>query len=192
LKTGLFFGSFNPIHIGHLIIGSHMVNFTDLKQVWFVVSPQNPLKNKSDLLNDFKRLEMVRLAIGEDTQLMASDIEFELDKPSFTINTLLRLEEKYPDREWVLIMGSDTVNTLPKWKNYEQLVNNYEIYIYPRPEYPINKEIINSKMKLVNDVPLMQISASYIRKALKEKKNVKYLLPQNVYAHIDKWGYYQP
>lgn len=169
-----------------------MVNFTDLKQVWFVVSPQNPLKNKSDLLNDFKRLEMVRLAIGEDTQLMASDIEFELDKPSFTINTLLRLEEKYPDREWVLIMGSDTVNTLPKWKNYEQLVNNYEIYIYPRPEYPINKEIINSKMKLVNDVPLMQISASYIRKALKEKKNVKYLLPQNVYAHIDKWGYYQP
>jgi nicotinate-nucleotide adenylyltransferase len=190
LKTGLFFGSFNPIHIGHLIIGSHMVNFTDLKQLWFVVSPQNPLKAKNELLNDFQRLEMVRLGIGDDKQLHVSDIEFELEKPSYTINTLLRLEEKYPEREWVLIMGSDTVNTLPKWKNYEQLVNNYEIYIYPRPEYPINTDLLTPKMKIIEDVPLMQISASYVRKILREKKNAKYLLPQNVYAYIDKWGYY--
>jgi nicotinate-nucleotide adenylyltransferase len=190
VKTGLFFGSFNPIHIGHLIIGSHMVNFTDLKQLWFVVSPQNPLKAKNELLNDFQRLEMVRLGIGDDKQLHVSDIEFELEKPSYTINTLLRLEEKYPEREWVLIMGSDTVNTLPKWKNYEQLVKNYGIYIYPRPEYPINTELLTPKMKIIEDVPLMQISASYVRKVLREKKNAKYLLPPNVYAYIDKWGYY--
>ena len=167
-----------------------MVNFTDLKQLWFVVSPQNPLKAKNELLNDFQRLEMVRLGIGDDKQLHVSDIEFELEKPSYTINTLLRLEEKYPEREWVLIMGSDTVNTLPKWKNYEQLVNNYEIYIYPRPDYPINKDLLTPKMKIIEDVPLMQISASYVRKVLREKKNAKYLLPQNVYAYIDKWGYY--
>ncbi|MGZ5244510.1 MAG: nicotinate (nicotinamide) nucleotide adenylyltransferase [Bacteroidia bacterium] len=190
MKTGLFFGSFNPIHVGHLIIGSHMVNFTDLKQVWFVVSPHNPLKDKSELLNDFKRLEIVRLAIEDDDQLQACDIEFDLQKPSYTINTLLRLEEKFPDREWVLIMGSDTVNTLPKWKNYEQLISNYEIYIYPRPDFPVDETLLSPKMKLVNDVPLMQISASYIRKSLRERKNVKYLLTPKVYAHIDKWGYY--
>ncbi len=190
MKTGLFFGSFNPVHIGHLIIGSHMVNFTDLAQVWFVVSPQNPLKDKAELLNDFKRLEMVRLAIEDDSQLHACDIEFELEKPSYTINTLLRLEEKYPEREWVLIMGSDTVNTLPKWKNYEQLVSNYQIYIYPRPEYPLNMNLLSPGMKLVEEVPLMQISASYVRKALREGKNVRYLLPQKVFSHIDKWGYY--
>ncbi|RYD81957.1 MAG: nicotinate-nucleotide adenylyltransferase [Sphingobacteriales bacterium] len=190
MKTGLFFGSFNPVHIGHLIIGSHMVNFTDLKQVWFVVSPQNPLKNKADLLPDYQRLEMVQMAVEEDPQLSASNIEFELEKPSFTINTLLRLEEKYPDRKWVLIMGSDTLNTLPKWKNYEQLVANYEIYIYPRPDYPLDQSILTPKMKLVEDVPLMQISASFIRKSLREGRNVKYLLPTNVYAHISKWGYF--
>lgn len=190
MKTGLFFGSFNPIHIGHLIIGSHMVNFTDLKQVWFVVSPQNPLKEKTELLNDFKRLEIVRLAIEEDDQLHACDIEFDLEKPSYTINTLLRLEEKFPNREWVLIMGSDTVNTLPKWKNYEQIIANYEIYIYPRPEYPLDENLLTPKMKLVKDVPLMQISASYVRKCLKEKKSVRYLLTKKVYDHIDKWGYY--
>lgn len=190
MKTGLFFGSFNPIHVGHLIIANHLAQFTDLDQVWFVVTPQNPLKNKKDLLNQNLRLEMVQIATEYDPKLKTSNIEFQLPKPSYTINTLLHLEEKYPDRTWVLIMGADTVETLPKWKNYETLINNYEIYVYPRPYYEIDESSLNPNIKLIKDVPLMEISASYIRKLIKEKKNSRYLLPESVYKYIDKWGLY--
>lgn len=191
MKTGLFFGSFNPVHIGHLIIASYMAEYTDLEQVWFIVSPQNPLKLRKELLNEYERLEMVRLAIEDDPELRASDIEFNLAKPSFTINTLLHLHEKYPGREWILIMGADTFKTLPKWKNYEELINNYGIYIYPRPGYELNENEITNKIKLVTGVPLMQISASFVREAIKLKKTYKYLLPDKVYKYIDKWGFYQ-
>jgi nicotinate-nucleotide adenylyltransferase len=191
LKTGLFFGSFNPIHVGHLIIGSYMAEFTDLSQVWFVVSPQNPLKPRKDLLNEYERLEMVRLATEDDPKLKASDIEFNLTKPSFTINTLLHLDEKYPDRQWTLIMGSDTFQTLHKWKNYESLINDYEIYIYPRPDSPLNKEDLSAHCKLIEGVPLMQISASFVRETIHLKKTYRYLLPEKVYQYIDKWGFYR-
>lgn len=190
MKTGLFFGSFNPIHVGHLIIANHLAQFTDLDQVWFVVTPQNPLKDKKDLLNQNLRLEMVQIATEYDPKLKTSNIEFQLPKPSYTINTLLHLEEKYPDRTWVLIMGADTVETLPKWKNYETLINNYEIYVYPRPYYEIDESSLHSNIKLIKDVPLMEISASYIRKLIKERKNSRYLLPESVYKYIDKWGLY--
>jgi nicotinate-nucleotide adenylyltransferase len=190
VKTGLFFGSFNPVHVGHLIIANHLAQYTDLKQVWFVVTPQNPLKNKKDLLNQNLRLEMVQLATEDDSKLRTCDIEFHLPKPSYTINTLLHLEEKYPERTWVLIMGADTVETLPKWRNYETLLNNYEIYVYPRPYYEVDETKLAPNIKLIKDVPIMEISASYIRKIIKEQKNSRYLLPEKVYKYIDKWGLY--
>lgn len=190
LKTGLFFGSFNPIHVGHLIIGSHLAYNTDLEQVWYVVSPQNPLKDKKELLRQNLRLEMVQLATEDDPRLKTSDIEFHLPTPSYTINTLMHLEEKYPGRKWVLIMGADTVETLPKWKNYEVLMANYEIYVYPRPYYEIDESKLPENIKLIKDVPLMEISASYIRRALRERRNGRYFLPAKVYDFIDKWGLY--
>jgi nicotinate-nucleotide adenylyltransferase len=167
-----------------------MAEYTDLDQLWFVVSPQNPLKNKKELLNEYERLEMLRIAIGDDPKLRASDIEFNLSKPSYTINTLLHLSEKFPDREWVLIMGSDSFLSLPKWKNYEQLISDYSIYIYPRPEHPVDLSGYGSNIKLIEDVPLMQISASFARKAIREQKVVRYLLPEKVFQYIDKWGLY--
>lgn len=190
MKIGLFFGSFNPIHIGHLIIASYMVDFTDLGQVWFVVSPQNPLKHKKNLLSEYERMEMVRLAIQDDNRFQATDIEFNMPRPSYTIDTLLHLEEKYPGKEFVLIMGSDSVASLPKWKNYEQLLENYKIYAYPRPEHHLAPEQLHHNIKLVEGVPLMEISATFIRQTIKNKKSVKYLLPEKVYQFVDKWGYY--
>jgi nicotinate-nucleotide adenylyltransferase len=189
-KTGLFFGSFNPIHVGHLIIGSHLAHYTDLSQVWYVVSPQNPLKEKKELLKQNLRLEMVQLATEDDPKLRTSDIEFHLSQPSYTINTLLHLEEKYPDRKWVLIMGADNVATLPKWKNYETLISNYEIYVYPRPYYEIDEASLAPNIKLIKDVPLMEISASYIRRAIRERTNARFFLPDKVFEFIDKWGLY--
>jgi nicotinate-nucleotide adenylyltransferase len=190
MKVGLFFGSFNPIHIGHLIIASYMVDYTDLGQVWFVVSPQNPLKHKKHLLSEYERMEMVRLAIQDDSRFQATDIEFNMPRPSYTIDTLLHLEEKYPDKEFVLIMGSDSVASLPKWKNYEQLLQNYKTYAYPRPEYHLTPDQLHPNIKLVEGVPLMEISATFIRQTIKNKKSVKYLLPEKVFQFIDKWGYY--
>lgn len=190
MKVGLFFGSFNPVHIGHLIIGSYMADFTDLDQVWYIVSPHNPLKPKKDLLNEYERLEMVRLATEDDTRLKASDIEFKLSQPSYTINTLLHLEEKYPDKSWVLLMGSDTYASLPKWKNYERLLSDYEIYVYPRPDTKLNAAELPANVKLIENVPLMQISASFIRQVIREKKTYRYLLPEKVYQYVDRWGLY--
>ena len=137
MKTGLFFGSFNPIHIGHLAIANYMAAFTDLQQVWFVVSPQNPLKEKESLLADYHRLALVEQAISDNPQYKASSIEFKLPKPSYTINTLTHLKEKYPEREFVLIMGADNLQTLHKWKNYGQILEQYEIYVYPRKKNPM-------------------------------------------------------
>jgi nicotinate-nucleotide adenylyltransferase len=190
VKTGLFFGSFNPIHVGHLIIGSYLIDFTDLDEVWYVVSPHNPLKDKASLLNEYERLEMVRIATEDEPRLKASDIEFTLSKPSYTIHTLLHLQEKYPGRQWVLIMGADTVPTLPKWKNYEQLMSNYDIYIYPRPDYILDENSLPGNMKLIADVPIMEISASHIRNAIRQKKSVRYMLTEKVFQYIDKWGLY--
>lgn len=191
--TGLFFGSFNPIHHGHLVIASHLVQVVGLKQVWFVVSPHNPLKDKLGLANDYERLNMVNLAIENDTNIQSSDIEFGLSQPNYTINTLLLLEEKYPTRNFTLIMGSDTFNTLIKWKNYEQIIQKYPIQIFLRPNHLPDSELLKDahpNTVVLENTPQMEISASYIRSLIKAGKEPKYLLPVEIWKYIDKWGLY--
>ena len=188
-KIGLFFGSFNPIHVGHLIIANFMATQSDLKEVWLVVSPQNPLKKKSTLANDYDRLNLVRLAVDENLKLRASDVEFSLPKPSYTIDTLTHLNDKYPDKQFVLIMGGDNLATLHKWKNYELLLQDHEIYVYQRPSYDLGELATHSSVKIF-DAPLMQISASYIRKCLKTGKSVEYLVSEAVFEELERSGLY--
>ncbi|RAJ34402.1 nicotinate (nicotinamide) nucleotide adenylyltransferase [Pedobacter cryoconitis] len=189
-KTGLFFGSFNPIHAGHLIIASYMANFTDLDEVWLVVSPQNPLKNKKGLGNMYDRLEMARLAIEPAEQLKVSDIEFNLPQPSYTIDTLAYLQERHPAKEFVLIMGADNLASLKKWKNYEVLLKNYAIYVYPRPGSDVT-EWINHPSITLTETPQMEISSTFIRQALNDNKNIQFLVPENVIAFMDSKNMYR-
>jgi nicotinate-nucleotide adenylyltransferase len=189
-KTGLFFGSYNPVHTGHMVIANFMATQTDLDEVWLVVSPQNPLKEKKSLARDYDRLHLVQLAIGDNTKLRASKIEFDLPKPSYTIDTLTYLREKQPQREWVLIMGGDNLATLHKWKNYELILRDYAIYVYQRPQYALG-ELINHPSVTIWEAPLMQISASYIRKTIKAGKSVQYLVPDAVYKYIESSGLYR-
>lgn len=192
MKTGLYFGSFNPIHIGHLAIANYMLEFTDLSELWFVVSPHNPLKKKSTLLDDRQRLEMVRLALGDDQRFRVSDIEFKLSQPSYTIDTLAYLEEKFPEREFALIMGSDNLKTLHKWKNIESILNNYQIFVYPRPDYSEDEQAIKGPNKItITRAPLMEISSVFIRKAIKEGKYIQYFLPEKVYQYIREMHFYE-
>lgn len=188
-KIGLFFGSFNPIHTGHLIIANYMANHTDLSEVWLVVSPHNPLKKKDSLLNMYDRLEMVNLALEDADNIRANDIEFRLPKPSYTIDTLVHLQERYPNRNFVLIMGSDNLVTLKKWKNYEIILRDFEIYVYPRPHFDSTEWNNHSKIT-ITDTPLMEISSTFIRNAIKERKNVRYFLPNKVLDFIEKKGIY--
>lgn len=189
-KIGLFFGSFNPIHIGHLIIANFMATQSDLKEVWLVVSPQNPLKKKSTLANDYDRLNLVRLAIDDNPKLRASDVEFALPKPSYTIDTLTHLKDKYPDKQFALIMGGDNLANLHKWKNYELLLRDHEIYVYQRPSYDLGELASHFNVKIL-DAPLMQISASYIRKCLKTGKSVEYLVSEAVFEELERSGLYR-
>jgi len=189
-KTGLFFGSFNPIHAGHLIIASYMANFTDLNEVWLVISPQNPLKNKKGLGNMYDRLEMARLATEPSEQIKVSDIEFSLPKPSYTVDTLAYLHEKYPDREFVLIMGADNLVSFKKWKNYEVLLNNYKLYVYPRPGADTSEWKDHPSVTLT-ETPQMEISSTFIRKAILDKKNIQFLVPDNVIAFMDSKNMYR-
>ena len=182
-KVGLFFGSFNPVHVGHLIIGNFMATQTDLNEVWLVVSPQNPLKKKSTLARDFDRLHLVRLAVEECPNLKASNIEFDLPKPSYTIDTLTYLSEKHPDKEFVLIMGGDNLATLHKWKNYEQILKYYQVYVYQRPSYELGELEHHPSVKTF-EAPLMKISASYIRKCIKEGNSIQYLVTQPVFEYM--------
>lgn len=183
-KVGLFFGSFNPVHVGHLIIANYMATQTDLDEVWLVVSPQNPLKKKSTLARDFDRLHLVRLAIEDCPNLKASNIEFDLPKPSYTIDTLTYLNEAHPDKDFILIMGGDNLGTLHKWKNYEQILNNYQIYVYQRPNYELGNLATHPAIKIY-EAPLMQISASYIRKCIREGNSIQYLVTQLVFEYIN-------
>jgi nicotinate-nucleotide adenylyltransferase len=189
MKIGLFFGSFNPIHVGHLIIANYMATQTDLEQVWLVVSPQNPLKPKNTLARDRDRLNMVELAIGDNTLLRASNIEFKLPKPSFTIDTLAYLGEKYPQHEFILIMGGDNIGSIHKWKNYEILLRDYDIYVYKRPNYDMGEWGQQTRVK-VFEAPLMEISATYIRNCLMAKKSVQYLVPDSVKRYLEESGLY--
>ncbi len=189
-KTGLFFGSFNPVHTGHMIIANYMATQTDLKQVWFIVSPHNPLKPKQSLARDRDRLHLVRLAIGDNPLLRASDVEFNLPRPSYTIDTLTHLREKYPDREFALIMGSDNLATLHKWKNYELILRDYNLYVYRRPDAP-PAELEQHPHVQCFDAPMMYLSASYIRDCIKAGKSVQYLVPEAVYAYLEGSGMYR-
>ena len=190
MKIGLFFGSFNPVHSGHMVIAQYMAEFTDLDQVWLVVSPQNPLKPSASLLQDHHRFEMVRIAVGDYRNLKASKVEFGLPVPSYTVNTLAYLHEQYPDTVFALIMGSDNLATIDKWKNWEQLLENYEIYVYPRPGNSGGQFAHHPKVKLV-DAPLMQLSSTFIRKAIRDKKDVRYMLPESVYKYLDEMNFYK-
>ncbi|WP_028295860.1 nicotinate (nicotinamide) nucleotide adenylyltransferase [Olivibacter sitiensis] len=189
-KIGLFFGSFNPIHTGHLVIASYMANFTDLDEVWMIVSPHNPLKNKASLANMYDRLEMTHLALGNAERIKASDFEFHLEQPSYTIDTLIHLQERYPKQQFVLIMGSDNLLSLRKWKNYEVILREYEIYVYPRPGYS-DKELESHPSIHMTETPLMEISSTFLRNAIKEQKNVQFFLPAEVLLFIEGKGLYR-
>jgi len=200
MKVGLYFGSFNPIHIGHLIIANYMVNHTDLDQVWFVVSPHNPLKDKKSLLKDYHRLALVKEAIDDNEKLRASDIEFGMSQPNYTVKTLQALKEKYPNYTFSLLMGEDNIRTLHKWYNYEYILENYRTYVYPRAltiqELSQEKEIDNglashANIHFLNDAPVMNISSSYIRKSIEENADVRYLLLPSVLKYIDEMGFYR-
>jgi nicotinate-nucleotide adenylyltransferase len=192
MKIGLYFGTFNPIHIGHLIIANHMAEHADLDQVWMVVTPHNPLKKKSTLLDDYHRLQMVYLATEDFSKIKPSDIEFKLSQPNYTVNTLVHLQEKFPDHEFSLIMGEDNLNSLHKWKNYEVILAHHDIYVYPR----ISSE--NESLELKNhpkvhliDAPVVEISSTDIRHNIKKGKNVQPLLPHKVWEYIDHNNFYK-
>jgi nicotinate-nucleotide adenylyltransferase len=194
MSTGLFFGSFNPIHIGHLVIANYMVQFAGLKEVWFVVSPHNPFKEKSSLLNDTHRLQLVRVAIEDYPQFKASDIEFKLSQPSYTIHTLTHLQEKYPDVNFSLIMGADNVEHLHKWKNYEQILAKHEVFVYPRQHNAGSlPEVLNAYAGKIHftQAPVMEVSSTFIREAIRMKKDVSFMLPPNVYEYVKEMHFYE-
>lgn len=188
---GLFFGSFNPIHTGHLIIANYMANYTDLDEVWLVVSPHNPLKQKDTLINMYDRLEMVNLALDHAEHVRSSTIEFSLPQPSYTIDTLIHLKEKHPAMDFALIMGSDNLLSLKKWKNYEIILRDYRILVYPRPDYPVSTDLENHSSVTITNTPLMEFSSTFIRNAVKKGKNIRYFVPDSVLAFIESKGLYR-
>ena len=190
-KVGLYFGSFNPIHIGHLVIANYMASQTDLDEVWLVVSPQNPLKEKSTLANDYDRLHLVQLAVEDNPRLSASDIEFGLPKPSYTIDTLTYLREKHPTINFTLIMGGDNLLTLPRWKNYELLLRDYRIYVYLRPEYELGELADHDSVSLFSEVPQMHISSSYIRRCMAKGESIRYLVSEPVFQYLEDNALYR-
>jgi nicotinate-nucleotide adenylyltransferase len=201
MKIGLYFGTYNPIHVGHLIIANHMVDYTELDQVWLVVSPQNPFKSKATLLADYHRLALVRIAVEGNNNLEASNIEFDLPKPSYTTDTLVYIKEKHPNHEFSLIMGEDNLRTFHKWKNYENLIDNHSIYVYPRAlteqerkdqkEIQMNDYVKNHSNITKCDAPVMKVSASFIRKSIRDKKDVRYLLSEPVYNYVSEMHFYE-
>lgn len=189
MKIGLYFGSFNPVHNGHLIIASFMVNFTDLQKVWFVVSPQNPFKESKSLLNEHHRKHLIDLAVEGDNRLFSSNIEFKLPRPSYTIHTLTYLKEKYPQHTFVIIMGSDSFSNIKKWKNAEILLKNYSILVYQRSGFPVDQSMLSDMIKVVK-APLLQISGSLIRQMIKERKSIRYMVPDIVNEEIINQQFY--
>lgn len=202
MKIGLYFGTFNPIHVGHLIIANHMAEHTDLDQIWMVVTPHNPLKKKSTLLDDYHRLQMVYLATEDFPKLKPSDIEFKLSQPNYTVNTLVHLEEKFPSHKFSLIMGEDNLKSFHKWKNYEAILAHHDIYVYPRLEAKgrtgeaISSEAENLEFKKhpkihLIDAPVVEISSTFIRDNIKKGKNIQPLLPTKVWQYIDHNNFYR-
>ncbi|HMQ42817.1 MAG: nicotinate-nucleotide adenylyltransferase [Confluentibacter sp.] len=192
MKIGLYFGSFNPIHIGHLVIANHIAEYSDLNEIWFVVTPHNPFKNKSSLLDNYQRLEMVYRATKDYKKLKASDIEFGLPQPNYTVNTLAYLQEKHPNYAFSLIMGEDNLDGFHKWKNYDVILENHDIYVYPRlSDKKVTAQFDGHKKIHHINAPIMQLSSTSIRKAIKEGKNVKPLLPEHVWEYLDEMNFYK-
>ena len=192
MKIGLYFGSFNPIHIGHLVIANHIAEYSDLNQIWFVVTPHSPFKKKSSLLDNHQRLEMVYRATKDYTKLKPCDIEFNLPQPNYTINTLAYLQEKYPDHEFSLLMGEDNLKSFHKWKNYELILANHDIYVYPRVSEDKVETQFNGHKKIHHiDAPIMELSSTFIRNAIKDGKNVKPMLPEFVWEYLDEMNFYK-
>ncbi len=189
MKIGLYFGSFNPVHIGHLIIASHTVNETDLNQVWFVVSPQNPFKKNASLLNEYQRLHLIKSAIDGENNLRASSVEFNLPKPSYTVDSLAYLKEKYPEHEFSILMGSDGFKNLDKWKNHKVIVKNHPVYVYKRPGFEIT-ETHGATIHTLH-APLLEISSTQIRELIRNKKSIRFLVPDVVKEEIETGGYYK-
>jgi nicotinate-nucleotide adenylyltransferase len=189
-KVGLFFGSFNPIHTGHMVIAGYMLNFTDLDEVWMVISPHNPLKEKKTLLADHHRYAMVQTAIEDHPRLRACNIEFKMPQPSYTIDTLVRLDEKHPDHQFVLIAGTDIFPTFHKWKNYETLLENYKFYIYQRPGFE-SGQFASHPHVMIFEAPVMEISSSFIRQAILNGRDIRYFVPDKVYDYIREMHFYE-
>ncbi len=196
MKVGLFFGSFNPVHVGHMVLANYMLAYTELDQVWFVVSPHNPLKKKNSLLHERHRLQLVTLAIGDNPKLKASDIEFHISQPSYTVNTLAHLREKYPKTDFVLIMGEDNLENFHKWKNFEEILKHYELYVYPR----VNNEPVDERIQpaVTNHpavkritAPIIEISSTAIRQAILDKKDMRYFVPERVWEYIKEMHFYE-
>ena len=199
MKIGLFFGTYNPIHVGHLIIANYMVQYTDLDKVWMVVSPQNPLKKRETLLEDFHRINMVREAIDQNPLLWACDVEFNLEKPSYTVNTLVHLQEQYPDHEFTLIMGEDNLRTFHKWRNFQYILDYHSIIVYPRVYTEQEQEQLarkenrfegHPKIQVV-PAPVLKVSSSLIRRMIGQGKDPRYLLTPEVYRYVDEMNFYR-
>ena len=190
MKIGLFFGSFNPVHNGHMMIANYMLEFTDINKLWFVVSPHNPLKEKSTLLADRHRYRLLEEAIKDNEKYKVSDIEFRLTFPSYTINTLVHLSEKYPDKKFVPIIGSDNLQNLKKWKNYEMILKNYGFWVYRRRGFE-NSEFDNHPNVQFVDAPQIEISSTFIRNAIKDKKDIQYFLPEGSYKYLKEMHFYE-
>jgi len=191
MHIGLFFGSFNPLHIGHLAIAGYMAQFTELEQVWLVVSPHNPLKEKKSLLKGHHRLAMIQEAIDKMPYLKGSDVEFKLTQPSYTVHTLIELEERYPQHRFSVIMGMDNLESLHKWKNYEVILERHKIFVYPRPGHHAGQFEGHSSVHIVEDVPLMEVSSTFIRKAAANDIDVRFLMPDAAYDYMQEMRFYK-
>lgn len=192
MKIGLYFGTFNPIHIGHLIIANYLAEFSDLDEVWFVITPRSPFKKKNSLLDNHHRLAIANIAVENYPKLKTSDIEFKLSEPNYTINTLTHLEEKFPNHQFCLIMGEDNLKAFHKWKNYETILQNYDLYVYPRiSEGKTESKFINHPKIHLVQAPIVQLSSTFIRKAIHDKKDISSMLPPNVWKYIDEMNFYK-
>jgi len=192
MKIGLFFGTFNPIHIGHLILANYMAEFSDLDEVWFVITPMSPFKQKSSLLDNIHRLAITNVAVEAYSKLKTSDIEFKLPQPNYTVNTLIHIEEKYPEHQFCLIMGEDNLKGFHKWKNYETILKNYQLYVYPRiSDGTVESEFLKHSNVHRVQAPIVQISSTFIRKSIKKNKDIRAMLPANVWNYIDEMNFYK-
>ena len=189
-KIGIYSGSFNPIHHGHVMLANYLVEFSDLDALWFVVTPQNPLKKKDDLLDDDERLKMVQLAVGDDPRFCVSDIEMHLPTPSYTINTLTMLSEQYPDCQFVFICGMDSLQNLKRWREYQKILDNYEILVFPREGYD-GGELLDYPSVTVLKTPVLEISSSFIRQCIKEGRDVRHFMPEKAFLYMKENHFYE-